>query len=49
MNPYIIASFLSDRRQRVIANGITTNYVDVNKGVPQGTVIGLYLFSLIYK
>ena len=50
INPYIInwiASFLSDRRQRVIANGIKTNYLDVNKGVPQGTVLGPFLFSLM--
>ena len=42
-----IANFLSDRRQRVIVNGIETNYVEVNKGVPQGTVLGPFLFSLM--
>ena len=50
INPYIInwiANFLSDRRQRVIVNGIETNYVEVNKGVPQGTVLEPFLFSLM--
>ena len=35
---------MSDGRHRVIANGIETNYVDVNKEVPQGTVLGPFLF-----
>ena len=50
INSYIInwiANFLSDRRQRVIVNGTETNYVEVNKGVPQGTVLGPFLFSLM--
>ena len=50
INPYItnwIVNFLSDRRQRVIVNGIETNYVEVNKGVPQDTVLAPFLFSLM--
>ncbi|CAB3982307.1 Hypothetical predicted protein, partial [Paramuricea clavata] len=50
INPYVInwiRNFLTDRRQRVIVNGIKTNYVDINKGVPQGTVLGPFLFSLM--
>ena len=38
---------MSDRRQRIITNGIETNFVDVDKGVPQGTVLGPFLFSLM--
>ena len=38
---------MTDRRQRVIVNGIETNYVDINKRVPQGTVLGKILFSLM--
>ena len=34
-------------RQRVIANGIETNYADVNKELPQGTVVGPFLFCLM--
>ena len=50
LNPYIInwiISFLMNRRQRVVVDGIETEYVDINKGVPQGTVLGPFLFSLM--
>ncbi|CAB4043666.1 Hypothetical predicted protein, partial [Paramuricea clavata] len=50
LNPYIInwiISFLTNRKQRVVVDGIITRYVDINKGVPQGTVIGPFLFSLM--
>ena len=50
LNPYIInwiISFLTNRKQRVVVNGIITGYVDINKGVPQETVIGPFLFSLM--
>jgi hypothetical protein len=38
---------LTNRKQRVAVDGIITGYVDINKGVPQGTVIGPFLFSLM--
>ena len=43
INPYIvnwIINFLSNRQQRVVVDGIITNYADINCGVPQGTVLG---------
>ncbi|CAB4017597.1 Hypothetical predicted protein [Paramuricea clavata] len=42
-----IISFLTNRKQKVVVDGIITRYVDINKGVPQGTVIGPFLFSLM--
>ena len=38
LNPYIInwiISFLMNRKQTVVVDGIETEYVDINKGVPQ--------------
>ena len=42
VNPYItnwIISFLTNRQQRVVVNGKSTEFVSVNRGVPQGTVM----------
>jgi len=50
LNPYIInwiISFLDNRKQRVILDGKITGYVDIKRGVPQGTVLQPFLFSLM--
>ena len=50
LNPYItnwIIDFLTNRRQRVVVDGIETDFLEINRGVPQGTVIGPFLFSLM--
>ena len=50
INPYIInwtINFLTNRQQRVVVDGIVTNYLDINRGVPQGTVLGPILFSIM--
>ena len=39
--------FLIDRKQRVVVDGLETEYVDITRGVPQGTVLGPFLFSLM--
>ena len=47
INPCVInwiLDFLSQRKQRVVVHGITTGFIDINRGVPQGTVLGPILF-----
>ena len=39
--------FLSDRKQRVLLNGQTSEWQNVTAGVPQGSILGPLLF-LIY-
>ncbi|CAB3989014.1 Hypothetical predicted protein [Paramuricea clavata] len=39
--------FLKDRKQRVTVDGITTEFLKINRGVPQGTVLGPILFSIM--
>ena len=48
--PYVvnwIISFWGNGRQRVAVGGIVTEYLNINRGVPQRTVIGPILFSII--
>lgn len=50
INPYVInwiISFLENRKQRVTIDGVVTEFVDINRGVPQGSVLGPVLFSIM--
>jgi hypothetical protein len=39
-------NFLKDRRQRIVSQGTTCKWKDINKGVMQGTVTGPHFFNL---
>ena len=50
INRYILnwlISFISNRKQRVVVDNIITEYIDITREVPQGTVLGPTLFSLM--
>ena len=52
INPCVInwlISSLSNRKQRVIIDGVSTKFVGINRGVPPRTVLGPVLFSIMVK
>jgi hypothetical protein len=41
-----ITSYLSDRKQKVVDNDLCSQWAEVSRGVPQGSILGPLLFSL---
>lgn len=49
LNPYVYnwhLSFLKDRRERVVMNGLIGGWVQFNKGTTRGSVSGPHLFNI---
>ena len=42
----LLQSYLSDRKQRVVLNGCTSDTGEIQSGVPQGSVLGPLLFLI---
>ena len=44
---FFLHHFLCDRKQRVFLNNDTSDWSEITSGVPQGSVLGPILFSLV--
>ena len=39
-------NYLSERSQRIVLNGIESDWINLKRGVPQGTILGPLLFNI---
>ena len=44
----LLSLFLRNRKQRVILNGQSSSWANVNAGVPQGSILDSLLFLILY-
>ena len=45
----LIENYLSDRTQRVVLKGIESGWINLKRGVSQGTILGPLLFNIYVK
>ena len=44
----LLTDFLRNRKQRVILNGQSSSWANINAGVPQGSILDSLLFLILY-
>ena len=42
----VLKDYFKSRKQRVVSNGMVSNWGSINCGVPQGSILGLLLFNI---
>ena len=47
--PNWLIDYLKNRKQRVVIDGINSSYIDLNCGVPQGSILGPLLFLIYFN
>jgi hypothetical protein len=44
-----VTDYLDDRKQNVVLDGFSSGWEGIDAGVPQGSVLGPFLFPYIHK